>query len=105
MTAEDINEFLAHSDGESSDSSDWNDVKEEAEEGEEVESCRIGGATPCTVSTPSPIPQTARGSLDIQVHRGLPSYCHNLFIQHVEHCHCAILLRFELHFLLKGTER
>ncbi|KAL5962635.1 hypothetical protein TSMEX_009665, partial [Taenia solium] len=60
MTAEDINEFLAQSDGESSDSSDWNDVKEEAEEGEDVESCRMGGATLCTISTPSPIPQTAR---------------------------------------------
>ncbi|VDK42425.1 unnamed protein product [Taenia asiatica] len=70
MTAEDINEFLAHSDGESSDSSDWNDVKEEAEEGEEVESCRIGGATPCTVSTPSPIPQTAR---DVEIAKLLDS--------------------------------
>ena len=32
MTIEDIDNFLAHGDGESSDSSDWNDIKEECEE-------------------------------------------------------------------------
>ncbi|KAL5111906.1 hypothetical protein TcWFU_004154 [Taenia crassiceps] len=59
ITAKDINDFLAHSDNESSDSSDWNDVKEEAEGGEEVESWGRS-ATLCTVSAPSPVPLPAR---------------------------------------------
>ncbi|EUB63865.1 hypothetical protein EGR_01488 [Echinococcus granulosus] len=58
MAAEDINKFLAHPDGESSDSSDWSDVKEEDEE--EVESWGMRTATLNAVSTPSPIPQPTR---------------------------------------------
>ncbi|CDS40853.1 protein mcm10 [Echinococcus multilocularis] len=58
MAAEDINKFLAHPDGESSDNSDWSDVKEEDEE--EAESCGMRTAALNAVSTPSPIPQPTR---------------------------------------------
>lgn len=95
MTAEDINGFLAHSDGESSDSSDWNDVKEEAEEEEEIGSCEISAALR-TVSALPPIPQTSRGSLDTQVDCGLLSYCRYLF--HMRNT-------LELHLLLVEAER
>ncbi|VDM20625.1 unnamed protein product [Hydatigera taeniaeformis] len=75
LTVDDINVFLAHSDGESSDSSDWNDVKEEAEEEEGVESCGTRTGAICTGSTPSVFAQTVG---DVSVTRLLPSSLTNI---------------------------
>lgn len=41
MTADEINDFLAHSDGESSAGSDWDDVKDEEEVEEERNATQV----------------------------------------------------------------